>query len=141
MVKVAAVSFISLAFVLGVASGGGAEEQGRTAKVESGTMKFGTAQPSRGAHVSSLRRLNKLGVSLGRRWAVRLCRKFYDNKWKYGYAKRVTLTRRLSRTRLRFRYEFNHRYFGYVTVWRTKPGSGYSYLVETYSPDDYYSRE
>lgn len=80
---------------------------------------------------SSARYLQKLGAS-DAKWAARgQLLKYYGNKWKHAYHKRLWIYVRLSRTRVRVAYEFNdRREAGYITVWR----SGRGYLSSYISP-------
>jgi len=79
-------------------------------------------------------RLNKLGVGLSEAVAPRILVQRYGGKWRYGYARQISFVRRLSRIRVRLSYEFNHRFSGYLTIWRSRPGYLSWHLFET-TPD------
>lgn len=78
-------------------------------------------------HQSSDKYLPKLGWSKGRYIASTGLVDYLGNPWKYGYAKHVDRVRRLSRTRLRFRWSYNHAHGGYITVWRGRKDQYYDY--------------
>ena len=71
--------------------------------------------------------------TLGRRDAIRQgkrqLRKYYGNRWRYGFKRQVWVFKRLGRTRLRLAYVFNGRkHGGYITVWRSGKGYISSYI-------------
>lgn len=82
------------------------------------------------------RRLRYLGWGTAKLFARRALRDYFEGKWKYGYQRQVEKVRRLSRTRVRLRYSFNDaRYWGYITIFRTRPGWHHWAIHETVCAD------